>query len=274
MSELTKQMSAVVAVLTPKLEPVISALLVNQPHWQMAFHQAIGLYGYYMAIKQEEVNEFVNFLKSNPDKFRAEVVNSAEFQNGFVQSLRAYLEARTIEKKDVVKNILIGFSMEDDKNNFELERLNAVLLQVSTQGIAKLIFIQQVIIPYKESSIRREIETIRPSDPKAWFETTSKREPIWKYVYTWINENYDPNSEKVKREAGVIEWEGKVPQHTWDKEQEITREFQDAVEEFVSLGIMRMQVISEGFVAAPSTTYNFTSFGLTFVSYLNNLYQD
>lgn len=274
MTQLKKHFNAVATVLIPRLELVVSSFLISNPGWQLAFHQAIGLYGYYMAMKQEDLNEFVDFLRDNPDIFRQEIVESVEFQNGFVQNLKTYLESRTQEKKNAVKNILINFTQSENKEEFELERLHTTLLQISTRGIRKLAFIQQVILPFKKASILKEIEEVKPQDPERWYITTSEREPIWKYISAWIYENYNPNSTKVKRESGVVNWEGKVPEHLWAKEKEITSEFLEVIEEYITLGIMRMQVTSEGFVASAATTYNFTSFGQSFIHYLESITQE
>lgn len=271
MGELQKQLSAIATVLIPKLEPVISGFLQTHPEWQMAFHQSIGLYGYYMALKQEDVNEFVEFIRDNPETFRQEIVTSEEFQNGFVQSFKTYLEVRTQEKKKVVQNIFLGFTQSDNKEQFPLERLDSALLQISEHAIHQLVFIQEIILPYKEKTIRDEIDEVKPTDPENWFLTTTQREPIWKYISSWIHENYNPNSEKVKNEAGVSEWKDGVPNELWERERAIREDFLSAIEEYITLGIMKMKVSSEGFVASPSTSYDFTSFGKDFLSYIQEM---
>lgn len=75
---------AIITAVLPGLEMVLRPLMANQPHWQIIFNQAIILYAFRMAYKQEVINEFVSFVMDNPSVFRKEIIESDEFKNGFV----------------------------------------------------------------------------------------------------------------------------------------------------------------------------------------------
>ena len=140
---LKNQANAFLLVSLPYLETIFSGLLINQPGFKLAIHEAIGLFGYYMALKQEEVNSFVQDLMEHPETYRKEIIESKEFRDGFVIIFESYLKARTEEKKQFIKNILLGFAKSNDKKKFELERLQDTILKISSESIEVLLFIKK-----------------------------------------------------------------------------------------------------------------------------------
>src|SRR5579859_556631 len=89
----------------PYLSASLDPFLQLRPYWQLAFYSSIGLYGIYMILNQEDVNDIVRFINEHPHEFREEMVQSAEFSKGFLLFYEQYLKQRREKKKKVLKNI-------------------------------------------------------------------------------------------------------------------------------------------------------------------------
>ena len=219
-------------------------------YWTLAFHEAIGLYGYYMACKQEELNEFIEFIKLHPDKFRKEIVESKEFRNGFISFFHDYLKIRSSKKKKIAQQIFLGFTDEENKEGFELEKLDDVLSKISIPSLIILGFLKNEILPLKEKAIREELKAkkINYSDKNEewWFKLDWERESISNFIQKWLHENFNPNSKIVKDRYGVnSEWDKDVINKVWDLEKEESKKIYNAIDELVQLGILKIRVTSE-----------------------------
>lgn len=275
--KLSKHLNATVAAVLPQLGASIDSFLVSYPHWYMAFHLAIGLYGYYIALKQEDVNEFVQYIKDNPSKYRREIVESKEFQDGFVVAFRIYLEVRIKEKRAILKRILEGYTETNSMTNFPLERLNDILLRISPEALRTLIFIKQNIIPLKEFKVQQEVENIEKKDPyhnDSWYlDSARKRMEISGVILSWIYENYNPNSPKVKKQYGIEgEWDKKIISDVFDIEASKNQEIFTSIDEFVGLGIMKIKLASGGggMSMAGGSSFDFSLLGYQFIDYVEN----
>lgn len=256
-------------------EEIVIPLLQKYPYWQLAFSQAIGLYGFYMAVKQEEVNEYVEFIKDHPQEFREEIVNSKEFRNGFVIAFQDYLRARTEAKKDVLKKILLGFAAEQDKNEFELERLDEVMIKISSQALTKLVFLKKEILPLKEKTIKEDLklQNIKNSGKSEewWFDLNWEREPLSRFIQQWLYDNYDPNSKFVKAQYGVTgDWDKSKIDEVYEISKRKSKEVYRTIDELVHLGVLKLQVSSGGgFSGAAGATYDFSELGYKLLDYFN-----
>lgn len=270
--------SAFISQVLPQLEMVISPFLSKFPSWQLAFHEAIGLYGYYMAIKQEEVNEYIEFIKSNPKIFREEIVASKEFKNGFVIAFQDYLKLRTKEKKDAAKKIFLDFAKSETKYDFELERFDNALYLISPSALKFLSFVVKEIFPIKEKKIKqllkeRNIENSGKSYDY-WYDFEWKRSEVYGYIHKWIYENYNPNSELVKKRYKVKEeWDKKLIDQVFENEKNKAEEINPMIEELINLGIFRIKVASGGggMSMTGGSTYDFSNFGYKFIEFIESL---
>lgn len=100
-----------------------------------------------LKLRHKRAIEWVEMIKDNPTVFTQSILESEEFQDGFVYSLEKYLTQRNRERRKIMKRIFCGFTTEQDKENFKLERMMTTLEQLSVEDL-------QILQIYKDKSIR------------------------------------------------------------------------------------------------------------------------
>ncbi|NTW15330.1 MAG: restriction endonuclease [Candidatus Moranbacteria bacterium] len=261
-------------VMLQRFEAILGPLLAQYPYWELAFYEAIGLYGYYMALKQERVNEYVEFIRDHPDAFRKQIVESEEFRDGFVIAFEEYLKLRSEEKRRLAKRVFLGFTVSEDKEGFELERLDDVLSKISLPAISFLSFIKKEIFPLKESMIRSEMkgQNLVDSDEEWWFALNWKRKTVSSVIQGWLYDCFNPNSDRVKKEYGVAdEWDKDLIAEVFETEQQKRDEFHVLTEELIQLGIFEIRIHDSGSLGSGAgLEYEFSSLGREFIRYLDD----
>lgn len=111
--------------------PTVDSLIASQPEFMSAWILARGLYGSLFDIKQEEINEFVEYIQNNKTTFVKEVIETKEFRDGFILIFEAYIKQRNEKKRRILQSIFLDFTETQDKKNFELERLFDLLNKIS-----------------------------------------------------------------------------------------------------------------------------------------------
>lgn len=99
---------------------------------------AYGLFGYFLYYQQDRLNNFVRWMKDNPDAFTEEMIGKQAFQQGFLATLEAYLRVRTEEKMRFVQRVFLGFVKNEDMERFELERFYEIIKIISADQIDAL----------------------------------------------------------------------------------------------------------------------------------------
>src|SRR3989339_384601 len=125
----------------PFIQKVVDPFLLTNPYWGLAIYAVIGLYGVYLALKQDELNELIVFIQKHPEEFREEIVKSEEFRKGFIQFFDTYVKERLKNKRKISRSILLDFAISEHKESYELERLQDTLLRISPEAIGVLVFI-------------------------------------------------------------------------------------------------------------------------------------
>ncbi len=74
-------------------------------------------------------------VKNKPNIFVEKIINTEEFQDGFVYTLEKYLVERSENKRKIARDIFCGFTKSEDKRSFELEKFNFILSQLSEENI-------------------------------------------------------------------------------------------------------------------------------------------
>lgn len=97
-----------------------------------------SLFGSGMRFRQKRALEWVEMVRDNPDIFSKTIVESEEFQDGFVFALEQFLRERNEKKRTILKNVFLGFAEADDKENFPLEKFTHTTSQLSLEDIATL----------------------------------------------------------------------------------------------------------------------------------------
>ncbi|MDD5147346.1 MAG: hypothetical protein PHV63_02250 [Candidatus Daviesbacteria bacterium] len=123
-------------------------------------------------MKQEKVNEVSEFIQEHPEEFRKEIIQSKEFQEGFLIFFEEYLKSRTKAKKDILKKILLGFVAAEDKEHYELERLNDCLARITIPSLEFLVFFKKEIQPELEKEIQERLN-------KDQYKTSDRSKEWW-----------------------------------------------------------------------------------------------
>jgi hypothetical protein len=107
---------------------------------QMWLILAYGFFWVVMQYKQDDVNNFVQILKDNPWIFTKEILETKEFQDGFVLILEKYIRERGSTKKEIIKNILLWFTQisQEKKEKFKLEKILDILNRITETEISIL----------------------------------------------------------------------------------------------------------------------------------------
>lgn len=99
---------------------------------------AKGAYEAGIQLRRDRAIEFIEIIRDNPSIFTRKILETEEFQDGFVYTLQKYLSERTEEKRKIIKSIFLGFTKETDKDKFKLERMLYTVEQLSIEDIEVL----------------------------------------------------------------------------------------------------------------------------------------
>lgn len=271
---LKKHANAFLTASLPYLDTIFSSLLVNNPGFRLAIHESIGLFGYYMALKQEEVNSFVQELIKHPEVYRKEIVESKEFRDGFVISFENYLKARSKKKKQFIQNILLGFASSTDKEMFELERLQDTILRISPEALELLVFLKKEILPIMKENVETEMKNYKgtiPEENERLIDITWQRQSASSVIMKWIHDRYNSNSPSVKKQYNLgSEHNPELSAKIAAIEHKITKGKTECWPELSGLGIFRMNVTGGLIGDGAGANYHVTDFGFRFIEYISN----
>jgi len=283
--------SAFLQTYLPILPTSISPFLTNYPYWQLLITSVVGLYGIYMAVNQDVVNEMVQFIIDNPESFTKEIVETEEFRKAFIVYADSYFKERVNEKRYMLRNILLGYVTSEDKKKYNIERLNDILRRITIETLEFLLKFKLEFLPELENKAKIELtnkvfqkrsigfESLYSSDEKSkssdnhYLETQLlPKLSSWKPISNWINREYSKSSNKVKLKYGIM------PDEDWTSEKESLaliekNEYEwfvhERVNELVSLGIFRIRIESSGsFGGTSGLDYSLTNFGVQFLKYI------
>ncbi len=123
-----------------------------------------------MKIRQQKVLEWVEMVRDNPSIFTKEILESRQFQDGFVYALERYIRERNESKRKIMKNIFLGFVGVNSEDNFELERMYHVLSILSIDDLLVL----------------KNVDITRDEFHQIYEETKEKNENIYNLISTGI----------------------------------------------------------------------------------------
>jgi hypothetical protein len=269
---ISQSLQAIAQGVLPYYQHLLDPFFTQYPYWALTFYLAIGLYGTYMALKQEEVNEIVEFIQKNPEVFSKQIVESEEFQKGFLVFFEQYLKQRSQRKKEILKKIITGFANEKEKEAFELERLNDCLVRISLESLEYIVFLDKEILPIIEKQVQDEISKMnyKPAEKERILQNIRSRQSISDVVLKWLYDRFNFNSPLVKEKYNLKkdDYPEDLAIEIANIEQKETLEKTRPWEELVSLGIMRMTVSGGAYLGGGAgSNYSLTAFGLTFIKY-------
>lgn len=250
----------------------IDPFLALHPYWGLAVYAVIGLYGVYLTLTQEALNEVIVFIKDHPKEFRQEIVESEEFRLGFIRFFDSYIKERLKNKRRILRAILLGFVLSEDKEKFDLERLEDALVRISPNGLEHLIFIKNKILPILHAKVAKNIshsEAILPEDYEKvedfyWAIQSVSDEVIW-----WFHKN-NP-SEKLDIELkSKTNKDSKITGKAFitNSKNEDLNKAKESWPELQSLGIFTVFVATKDNTRTVNS-YHLTKFGRRFLEYIS-----
>ena len=105
------------------------------PLLNIAWGLSKSLYGAGLKLRQKRALEWVEMIRDNPGFFTKEVLMDENFQDGFVYMLENYIRERNSKKRDIAKNIFLGFAKAEEKSIFSIEKFAHTLNQLSEKDI-------------------------------------------------------------------------------------------------------------------------------------------
>jgi len=261
----------------PVCGAMVSSFINLNPSLAYAMYSAIGLYGVYMDANQEELNNFLVFIKDHPDVFVEEAISTNDFKKGFVITLGEFLKMRSEHKRETVKRVFLGFTSSKNKENFQLEKLYSVLSSISFESIQYLEFISNDILQVAKLACRKEMTRVKILHENYNVElgeiNFKLNNPLTKFIRKNLDDQFGINNEKAKEKYAHIE--DSIEQiNAMDKDMKSAEKLlNERVSELISLGILRAIIDDSGVgvIGGGSVCYkaDFTDFGLDFLSYLN-----
>lgn len=128
-------------VANEKVGEIIGSLTCSYPQLAAILTFIQASFGISLAYKQEQLNQFTEFLMANQEIFTEDQLNKKEFQEGLSVWLNSYLKLRSDEKLSMAQNILIDFSGCIAMPLYPLERYDDTLEKISQSGLHFLSFI-------------------------------------------------------------------------------------------------------------------------------------
>lgn len=145
---------------TNLIKRALDAGLASVPGLSIAWSLCKALFGNALELRQQKALEWVEMIRDNPEVFREQLLKSQDFQDGFIVALENYLKIRTIIKRGMARKIFLGFAQSKDKENFELERYNATLNQISAAALDFLTYIKEHVEPRQKERVNETLNSI------------------------------------------------------------------------------------------------------------------
>ncbi len=249
----------------------------STPILAQAWALSKALYGNALELRQQRALEWVEAISGDPAAFNQDLLNSEEFQDGFVVALEDYIKIRNHLKRRVAQKVFKYFAVSDNKVDFQLERYNDTLQKISPESIALLGFIKEILIPFRKEYIKEGMKDKNLGSEKTydwWLKLYIRREPLSKALSKWITDNYSPNSSKLKELFG----EGDPKQvvqpklgELFDIESKQRAKYGAPISELEYLGLVTKGIDAVGgWGHIPSSTWSITSFAYAFMEFIEN----
>lgn len=247
----------------------------STPGLAQAWALSKALYGNALEIRQQRALDWVEAISSNPTAFNKQLVESEEFQDGFVFALESYIRLRSFLKRRIALKVFKDFAVSDNKVEFQLERFNDTLLKISTASIKSLAFIKEAVLPMREQGIK--VKLAEPSirgekSYERWRKRTLKSEPCSIYFDQWITDRYSVNSKKMKDEHNNGE---EISDHNLivklsDIERDVRDKMNAPLAELEFLGLVKwgMQPENIGWSSTGASSWGLTNFAYEFIKFI------
>lgn len=259
------------------IKRAIDAGLSSTPGLAIAWELSKALYGNALELRQQRALEWVEMIRDNPTVFREELLESVEFQDGFIVALEDYLKIRTLLKRSMAGKIFADFAASADKEQFELERYNMTLRQISSSSLEFLSYLKTTVEPRQKKRVEDTMNTIdfdrSPMQPDQTRPHILKQNPLafaYKDLQTasgnqvMLPNKSNPQYPNIQGSMGVT-----IPDQTKLKHEQ-------CIKELVNLSILsRTQYTTPVSLTNPETVHHdiwdYTDYGKSFVAYIEEV---
>lgn len=249
----------------------LDAGLSSTPGLSIAWALCKALYGNALELRQQRALEWVEMIRDNPEIFRLE---STDFQDGFIVALEEYLKLRTILKRGLARKVFIGFAEAGDKEQFELERYNTTLSQISTDSLSFLAHIRGIVEPRRQERVAETMDNIdfkasplQPDQAKVYIEKQNPLSFAYRDIHTGSGSQVMLPNKPNPKYPGITSSMGVTIQDS----NRTTHE--ECLTELVSLGLLtRSRYTTPVSDKNPTTVYHdiwdYTNYGRGFVEFM------
>jgi len=264
----------------PMIGTAVAPLIAASPSFTIAWISIVGAYGVYLQYNRDKVENLVHFIQAEIDKFPKEIVESKEFQDGFLVFFDNWIKTRSESKQEIAKKMLLGLASAEDKEAFELERYFYALSNISIEAIKHLKFIEDVISPIREESINERVNDLKLTDKSPsrewWIQHHEMDTPISRNIDDWIHDELSPNGSKAKDRWNYDAEKDEnniLLQKIFDIEKRERSKIEELNTELVNIGVFRFKAYGEksGTFDGGGGVVNqfyFTQFGKRFLVFL------
>ncbi len=138
----------------------------NLPGLNIAWGLTKALHGAGLKLRQNRALEWVEMVRDNPSIFSEEILKSENFQDAFVYSFEKYISERNEKKRQIIRQIFLGYTQSADLEQFEIERMISLLSLVSKEGLELLHLLDKLsnTIVYKNNKLSEHLKTYLVKD--------------------------------------------------------------------------------------------------------------
>lgn len=130
---------------------VADEIVSHVPFLGLAWDLSKALHGAGLKLRQQRALEWVEMVRDNPEVFVENLLVSEDFQDGFTFALEKYIAERNAGKREIIRNIFLGFATTEQRTQFELERMLSTASVISVNAIELLSYIDKNILPEMEA---------------------------------------------------------------------------------------------------------------------------
>ncbi len=198
------------------------------------FEQAIRL-------QTQKTLEAFRFIYNNRDVFTKQVIQSDDFQEGFLSWFNQYLILRGKEKRLGALVLFRTFAETEDESSFPLERFMDTLHKISSPALRALAFIKyEVILP----DIQRNAHNIHGRlEIKDYSSQELSRTPLSKLTEHKMNEKVLMSAEEYSNYEQMKSPKKEQYMRAWEEKARNTRKsFYNTLDELTYLGLIVKEI--------------------------------
>ena len=126
-------------VIADNVVSIIETIVAIQlPALAVAWGLSKAYFGRSLKLRHKRALEFVEMIRDRPEIFTETLLHSELFQDGFVDSLETYIREKNEEKRRLIKNIFLNFSISGNQENFFLQKYYFTISQLEIDDIKVL----------------------------------------------------------------------------------------------------------------------------------------